>query len=113
MKKSSPISWMIAAINLSLFYIKEVVMSNVRVAYEVLTPAVHMNPALITVNISGLTDRQIIATSNLITMTPGTLSLGITEDLQQLTIHSMYVDDPSEAALDIENNYIRRIRDVF
>jgi multicomponent Na+:H+ antiporter subunit E len=78
------------AIELLLFYIYEVLISNARVAHDVLTPTHHMRPGFIHLNIEGLTDRQILAASNLITMTPGTLSLDVTPDRKFLQIHCMY-----------------------
>ena len=100
-------------IEFSLFYLKEVIMSNLKVAYDVVTPNYYMQPAFIELNIEGLTDRQILFLANLITMTPGTLSLDVPEDKKQLKIHSMYVDDPKAAVEELETQILRRIRNVF
>ncbi len=99
------------AIELLVFYLYEVVVSNIRVAFDVLTPTHLMRPEMIEVEISGLTDRQLLAASNLITMTPGTLSLDVNEGRTHLQVHCMYAEKTS--ARDIETNYLRRIRRVF
>lgn len=101
----------IYAIELLAFYLYEVVISNLRVAYDVLTPTHHMCPEMIEVKITGLTDLQLLAASNLITMTPGTLSLDVNEGRTHLQVHCMYADE--NTARDIETNYLRRIRRVF
>ncbi|MGJ8632694.1 MAG: Na+/H+ antiporter subunit E [Luteolibacter sp.] len=102
-----------SAIELFLFYLYEVLISNLRVAHDVLTPTHHMQPEMVYVNVSDLTDRQLLAASNLITMTPGTLSLDVSEDRKLLKVHCMYVKDAEQVARDMENNYLRRIRRVF
>ncbi len=99
------------AIELLAFYLYEVVISNVRVAFDVLTPVHHMSPKMIEIEISDLTDRQLLAASNLITMTPGTLSLDVNEQRTHLQVHCMYGD--ASTASDMETNYLRRIRRVF
>ncbi len=101
----------IYAIELLAFYLYEVVVSNIRVAYDVLTPTHLMHPKMIEVNISDLTDRQLLAAANLVTMTPGTLSLDVNEARTHLKVHCMYGDEAT--ASDIETNYLRRIRRVF
>lgn len=96
-----------------LFYLKEVIMSNLRVAYDVMTPKHQMQPAFVELNLEGMSDRQILFAANLITMTPGTLSLDICEKTKRLKVHSMYVDDPDEAVRELETKILRRIRNVF
>ena len=96
-----------------IFYLKEVVLSNFRVAYDVMKPVPSFEPGIIKVGISELTDQQLMAMANLITMTPGTLSLDVSEDRQFLFVHGMYVKDPKEAARELEENYSRRVRRVF
>ena len=108
--------WIIKLLRLiefGLFYTKEVIMSNLKVAYEVVTPNYYMKPALIELDLSGMSERQILFAANLITMTPGTLSLDICEETNHLKIHSMYVDDPDEAVRELETKILRRIRNVF
>lgn len=99
------------AIELLGFYLFEVIVSNLRVAYDVMTPTHLMHPKMIEMDIGSLTDRQLLAAANLITMTPGTLSLDVNESRTHLKVHCMYANDST--ASDIETNYLRRIRRVF
>ena len=96
-----------------LFYLKEVIMSNLKVAHDVVTPKFFMKPEFIELDLKGMSDQQILLAANLITMTPGTLSLDINEETKHLTIHSMYVNDPDEAVQELETKILRRIRNVF
>ena len=95
------------------FYLFEVVASNIRVARDVLVPSNRMKPGIVEVNVEGLTDRQLLAMANLITMTPGTLSLDILDDKKRLLVHSLYLEDARETAKAIEEQFTERIRRVF
>jgi len=96
------------------FYVKEVVLSNFRVAHDVLTPRHRMKPGIIAVDVEGLTDWQIFFMSNLITMTPGTLGLTVSEDRKKLFIHAMYIDGSAEElAESLRKDYGRRVKSVF
>ena len=88
-------------------------MSNLKVAYEVVTPKYNMKPAFIELDLDGMSDRQILFAANLITMTPGTLSLDVCEETKRLKIHSMYVDNTDAAIRELETKILRRIRNVF
>lgn len=96
------------------FYFIEVVKSNLRVAYDVLTPPHKMNPAIISVDVTGMTDRQLLFMANFITMTPGTLGLSFSDAKDKLYIHAMYIDDTVEAlSEELSTNYGKRVRRVF
>ncbi|MBC2603027.1 Na+/H+ antiporter subunit E [Puniceicoccus vermicola] len=96
------------------FYLGEILRSNLRVAYDVLTPRHHMNPAIVAVDIEGMTEGQAVSMANFITMTPGTLGIAISQDRRTLFIHCMYIDgSPEEVASALEKDYGRRVRRAF
>ncbi len=76
-----------------LFYVGEVFLSTFRVAHDVLTPKDYANPAIIAFPLDAKTDFEILALANLISMTPGTLSIDVSTDRKVLYIHAMFVDD--------------------
>ncbi len=86
-----------------LFYIGEIVRSNVRVAYEVLTPSHNMKPGVIGLPLDSDSDAVISLLANLITMTPGTLSLDVSNDRRMLYIHAMYIDDEEALRRDLKD----------
>ena len=103
----------LAWIEFILFYLKEVLVSNLRVAYDVLTPKHHMTPGIIALDVADMTDAQVAVMANFITMTPGTLGLSVSEDHSKLYIHVMYVDGSSEAlAAKMLNDYGKRVKRV-
>jgi multicomponent Na+:H+ antiporter subunit E len=97
-----------------LFYISEVVKSNLKVAYDVLTPTHKMSPGIIAVDVSGMTDRQLLFMANFITMTPGTLGLSFSPEKDKFYIHAMYVDgDMDTLSQELSNTYGKQVRRVF
>lgn len=91
------------------YYLWELVKSNAIIAYDVLTPTHHMKPGVIGIPIEAKTDLEITALANLITMTPGTLSLDISPDRKTLYVHAMYIHDPEELRRDIKENFEPRV----
>lgn len=81
-----------------VFYIGQLIMSNLRVAYDVVTPHNHMRPGVIAVPLTVETDAEIVLLANLITLTPGTLSLDLSPDRKTLYVHVMYIDVDDEHA---------------
>lgn len=90
-------------ISFVFFYIWELIKSNVRVAYEVLTPPHSMKPGVIGLPLEAKSDAAITILANLITMTPGTLSLDLSSDRRMLFIHAMYIDDEETLRRDLKD----------
>lgn len=110
------LSWIVRILHTVEFlgiYLWEVIKSNLAVAHDVLTPRHRMTPAWIELDLSSLTDRQIFAYANLVTMTPGTLSVDVTPDRKTLTVHAMYAGSPEEAEEELTRLFKERIRRVF
>lgn len=94
------------------FFLWELLLANLRVAYDVLTPRHHMRPGIICLPLDAETDMEITMLANLITLTPGTLSLDVSEDRKILFIHSMYISDPESDAAKIKQGFERRLLEV-
>lgn len=95
------------------FFIKELIVANLKVAFDVLTPRHHMRPGIVAVPLDLKTDLEITVLTTLITLTPGTLSLHVTDDRQTLYLHAMYIDDPDQLVSGIKNGFERRVREVL
>lgn len=75
----------------TLIYLKEIVMSSIRVAKDVLSPTLTMKPGLIAFPLDVKSDIEIVALASLISLTPGTLSVDTSDDHTVLYVHGMYV----------------------
>jgi multicomponent Na+:H+ antiporter subunit E len=93
------------------FILKELLVSSMRVAYDVLTRTSHLNPAIIAIPLDAESDREIVTLAVLVTLTPGTLSLKVSDDRRTLYVHEMYVTDGDveRARRLIKDGYERRI----
>jgi len=99
---------------LIFFYLKELLLASVKVAYDVLTPKDHMHPAVIAVPLEAKTDLEITLLANFITLTPGTLSIDVSEDRKTLYIHEVYVKngDTEKIVKEIKEGFERRILNI-
>ena len=88
------------------FFIKEMMVANLKVAYDVLTPQDYMKPGIVAVPLELETDLQITLLATCITLTPGTLSLHISEDRRTLFVHAMYIDDPEQLVREIDRKSV-------
>jgi multicomponent Na+:H+ antiporter subunit E len=94
-------------------FIWECLKANFDVAYRVLHPAMPIKPGIVKVKISLKTDlaRTILASS--ITMTPGTITVDMTDDL--LYVHWIYVSstDPEVYSKKVAGRFEKYIKKIF
>jgi multicomponent Na+:H+ antiporter subunit E len=95
------------------FFLRELVLANLRVAYDVITPGYHMRPAIVVVPLDVKTDLEITLLANLITVTPGSFSLDVSDDRSVLYVHAMYVDDPATFRREIKEGFERRVLELL
>jgi len=100
-------------VGLVLYFLRELLVSSVRVAIDVLRPSLTMTPAVIAVPIALGDDAQVTLLANLISLTPGTLSIDVAADGSTLYVHAMYGEDPAGVRQHIKYEYERRIQEVF
>jgi multicomponent Na+:H+ antiporter subunit E len=87
----------------TLFYLKEFFLANFRVALTVLSPKMNISPAIVAVPLAARTNLSIVVLANLITLTPGTLTMDISDDQEILYVHSMYTQDVEQFRREIKN----------
>ncbi|MCH8500188.1 MAG: Na+/H+ antiporter subunit E [Marinobacter sp.] len=95
-----------------LFFIKELIKANFRVAYDVATPVWYMKPGVIGVPLEAKTDVEIMFLTSVISLTPGTLSLDVSDDKRMLFIHAMFLQDEDELRRDLKE-LERRILEIM
>jgi len=85
------------------FFLFELIKANLQVAFDVVTKKFYMTPGIVKVPLEAETNIEISLLANLITLTPGTLSLDVSEDRKVLYVHAMYVTDKEAFIKDIKN----------
>ncbi|SMX23278.1 Na+/H+ antiporter subunit E [Boseongicola aestuarii] len=100
-------------LKLFAFFLYELVVSSVRVAWDVLTPTQLSNPAIIEMPLDVKSDIEILLVTNLISLTPGTLSLDVSPDRSTLIVHAMFADDPDALIAELKDGMERKVMEVF
>lgn len=104
---------LIAAVRFVAFFVSELVLANLRVAWDVLTPRAHRRPGVVAVPLDAESDAEITLLANLVTLTPGSLSLDVSPDRRFLFVHAMFVDDPEQLRADIKRGFERRVLELL
>ncbi|HZH59369.1 MAG TPA: Na+/H+ antiporter subunit E [Metabacillus sp.] len=102
----------IAVIRLIGIFLIELIKSNISVLKVILTPKLGLRPGIFALETELEKDWEITILSNLITLTPGTLVVEVSEDNKTLYIHAMDIDDVEQAKLDIKNTFEKAIKEV-
>lgn len=100
-------------ISLMALFIYELVLSSVRVAIMVLRPKMDLKPGIFAYPLKVDRDFEITLLANLITLTPGTLSVDVSDDRRTLYIHALDCSDPEGLREDIADGFERKILEAF
>jgi multicomponent Na+:H+ antiporter subunit E len=100
-------------IEFGLFFLWEIVVSNIRLTITILSPRPKLRPAVVAIPLDLKSEVGIVLLANLITLTPGTLSLDISSNKHTLFVHIFDLDDPEKFVKKIKNNYERRVREIL
>lgn len=93
-----------------LVFTRELVLANIEVAKVVLLrPVKSLAPDFIRYPLDGLTEMEVVILSHCITLTPGTTSVEISQDLKTLVVHALDARDPEKVCAGIKNNLERPI----
>ncbi len=111
--KSSYFRKFFACFRLAVSFLYEMVVSVLRVAWEVLTPMPLSHPNIIHVPLDVKTDMEITLLANMVSLTPGTLSLDVTKDKKHLIIHAMFAENPDEVIVGIKSGLERKLLEVM
>lgn len=96
---------MISIIKLCFIFIKELYLANVSVMKSVLSPKLNIRPGIFAFKTELTKDWEITMLSLLITLTPGTLVMDISDDRTILYIHAMDIEDAEKAIFDIRESF--------
>jgi multicomponent Na+:H+ antiporter subunit E len=91
----------------------EILLANLRLIPVVLGPRRLLQPAIVAVPLEVDRDAEILLLANLISLTPGTLSLEISEDRRMLYVHAVSASDPEALRMAIKQRLERRVLAVF
>ena len=92
-------------------FIRELMLSAIRVAMLVLRPDLRtrLRPEMIEFPLTVESDLEITLLANLITLTPGTLSVDVSDDRKVLLVHAIDVPDRDALIEDIRTGFERAV----
>lgn len=76
-----------------VYFVFELLLANLRVAWEVLTPGFSMQAGIVRVHTRCRNRWETLGLANMITMTPGTLTVDVETSTFDLFVHTLYVTD--------------------
>lgn len=82
----------------------QIIISSGAVLVDIVTPGTRTTPRVVRLDLGETTDSHVTAISVLITLTPGTLTLGVERDARgerEILVHSMYHRDAAAALADL------------
>ncbi|GIG41569.1 Na+/H+ antiporter subunit E [Cellulomonas phragmiteti] len=97
---------------LAVWFAGQVLASSGAVLVDALTPRHRSTPRVVRVPLGEVGDRHVFALAVLVTLTPGTLALGVVPDGdgRALLVHSMYHPDAATALADVARMDRRLVR---
>ena len=81
--------------------------------WDVITPQHISRPGIIGLPLDARTDAEIMLVANLISLTPGTLSLDLSDDKRVLYVHVMFLDDIDATRQQIKRGLEKRVLGVM
>jgi multicomponent Na+:H+ antiporter subunit E len=100
-------------LSLVLLFLIELAKSAWKVATLVLQPKMDLKPGIFAYPLTVKSDWEISLLANLITLTPGTLSVDVSEDRQTLYVHALDCSDVEAARRDIAEGFEKKIMEAF
>lgn len=100
-----------AWVRLIALFFRELALSVQDVAITVMNPDRPIHSAIVAVPLDVKSDEGITLLANMITLTPGTTSLHVSDDRSTLYVHVMNASDQS--AVQIKEGFERSIREVL
>ena len=102
-------------ISLALLFLYELLVSALRVAAVVISPNLKsaLRPAIIAFPLTVKSDAEIALLANMITLTPGTLTVDVAEDRSILYVHVLTLSTREQLIAEIAGGFELKVKEVF
>lgn len=97
---------------LVFIFVRELISANIDVVKLVYQINPDIEPGIFKLPIEVKKNWEITLLANLITLTPGTLTVAISDDQSTLFIHAMHIDTIDESIYEIKNSFEKAIMEV-
>jgi multicomponent Na+:H+ antiporter subunit E len=100
------------SMTLGVVFIGELIRSSVAVARQVLGDSSQLEPAIIAVPLDLRSRAGVTALANCVSLTPGTTSLHVSEDLVTLYVHVLDAPQPEAVVQSIKTTFETRLKEI-
>ncbi len=101
------------AVRLTGFFAWALLLSNVRVALDVLRPRTTIRPAVVAIPLDVTSDGEILLLSMLINITPGSVTIDLSGDRRTLYVHVMHMESAEASRREIKEGFEHRVKLLF
>lgn len=101
------------ALELISYFFIQLIVANLQIARLLFVPNRRITPAIVSLPIELDSDFAVYTLSSMITLTPGTLSLELSNDRRFLYIHVLHTNSPEETIKGLQSGFYRRVRRTF
>jgi multicomponent Na+:H+ antiporter subunit E len=109
---STLVSRTVHALSLAAFFAWELLLANFRVAADVLRGN-RIEPAVVAIPLDVTSDGEILLLSMLINITPGSVTIDLSDDRRTLYVHVMHMKSAEETRREIKSGFERRVKLLF
>jgi multicomponent Na+:H+ antiporter subunit E len=103
---------MASGLTMTLVFFKELLMANIAVLRVVFSPRARVSSGVIALPTELTNDVALTMLANMITLTPGTLTLDISPDRRYLYVHTLNLDDPEKVKEEIHRAFEVYLREL-
>ena len=103
---------LLAISKLLLVFIHELISSSVLVVKQVIRPKINITPGIFKLETELEGDIEVTFLSLLITLTPGSVVMEVSDDEKSLYVHAMDIPESSDAVIKSKNAFEKAIKDV-
>lgn len=101
------------ALHLAAYFGWALVVANIRVAADVARPAAAIQPGVVAVPLDVTSDAEILLLSMLLNITPGSVTIDLSDDRKTLYVHVMHVTTAAESRDEIKTGFEHRVKRLF
>ncbi len=94
-------------------FIVELIKANIEVALWILKPNSQLRPAFVAIPLDLKNESALVVFAQMITLTPGTLSLEFTPDRDELLIHVIHTLDPAATVMGLKKSFEAPLMQIF
>lgn len=90
-----------------------IIKSNIQVARILLSPKLNIQPGIVALPLDIKSEGGITLLANLITLTPGTVSMDVSSDRKTLYIHTLNISSVDEMRRETKQDFERRVMELL